>query len=540
MPGKEYTEERAVVYARFSSSKQHETSIEGQLTAAHKYAETKGYKIIREYCDRAKTGTNDRRDEFQKMLSDCAKHQFSVIIVWKVDRFGRNREEITFNKYRAKKHGVRVEYVAENIVEGPEGVILESVLEGMAEYFSKQLSQNVQRGLLEAAKKHHVPGGNSVSYGYRAAADKTYEINPDTGPVVTKIFDMYAAGSTESEIVTWLNSQGYRTQRGAAFNRMSLVKMLKNERYIGTYTYKDIIRDENVIPPLVEKDVFRKVQEMLKVNKRQPSHRWTYSEYILTGKLFCGKCGASMVGRSGTGKAKTKYCYYQCFDQMHKKGCDKKAVRKEYIEDLVLERIHTVLDNQEIFDMIINKTWEFYLKEDADNSEEEALQNQLSAVEKGLQRLIKSVEDGMPYDLVKGRVEELEDQRTTIKKALEDHEIARAIKLTRDHIQFFLEKMRDADRTDPEAQKRLIDTFVRKIFVYDDHILITLNYHGNGNEITVNDIEKASTSDTTEVFECACSTVHEKATCEHFRILWFSDVIALEIPISKPKRSRRP
>ena len=128
MTGKKENE-LAVVYARFSSSKQQETSIEGQLAAAHKYAETKGYTIIREYCDRAKTGTNDNREEFQRMLSDTAKHQFTVIIVWKVDRFGRNREEITFNKYRAKKNGVRVEYVAENVVEGPEGVILESVLE---------------------------------------------------------------------------------------------------------------------------------------------------------------------------------------------------------------------------------------------------------------------------------------------------------------------------------------------------------------------------------------------------------------------------
>lgn len=521
--------ELAVVYARFSSSKQHETSIEGQIAAAHKYAEAKGYTIIGEYCDRAKTGTNDNREEFQRMLADTAKHSFSVIIVWKVDRFGRNREEITFNKYRAKKNGVRVEYVAENISEGPEGVILESVLEGMAEYFSKQLSQNVHRGLLEAAKKHHVPGGNAISYGYRAAPDKTYEIDPATGPVVTKIFDMYAAGQTESEIIRWLNDQGYHTRHGVAFNRTSLVKMLRNERYIGTYIYKDIIRDEDVIPPLVSKDVFRKVQDLLQVNKRQPSHQWSYSDYILTGKLFCGKCGASMVGRSGTSKTGAKYCYYQCWNQMHKKGCDKKAVRQEYIEDLVLSQIHKVLDNPELLTFIADKTWEFYLKEDADHTETEALQAQLQNAENSLRRLVKSVEEGMPFDLIKPRLDELEGQRAALKKALAERELARAMELTRDHIQFFLEKMRDSDRTDPEAQKRLIDTFIRAIFVYDDHILITLNYTGDGSKITIEDIEKASTSDTTEVFECTRSGVPERVTCELSRILWFLDVIALDI-----------
>ena len=522
--------ENAVVYARFSSAKQQETSIEGQLAAARQYAEAKGYTIIKEYCDRAKTGTNDNREAFQQMLSDCSKKQFTVIIVWKVDRFGRNREEITFNKYRAKKCGVRVEYVAENIAEGPEGVILESVLEGMAEYFSKQLSQNVKRGLLEAAKKHHVPGGGAISYGYRAAKDKTYEIDPATGPVVTKIFNLYASGMTESEVIEWLNAQGYRTQRGVAFSRSSLVKMLRNERYIGTYIYKDIIREEDVIPPLVDKDVFRKVQELLKKNQAQPARQWAYEEYILTGKLYCGKCGEAMVGRSGTSKSGAKYCYYQCLSQMYKRGCHKKAVRKDLIEGIVLGRIHEVLDNPELLEAIVDKTWEYYQKEDTDTAEMEAMQAQLEATEKAVGRLVKSVEEGMPFDLVKARLEELEGQKAALKKALAERELARAVKLTRDHIQFFLEKLRDTDREDPEVQKRLIDTFVRAIFVYDDHILITLNYSEEG-QAKVEDVKKASDSGTVAVFERARSTVPERAPCEHhsLRFLWFSDVIAVDV-----------
>ena len=530
MTGKKTDGEMAVVYARFSSAKQHETSIEGQLAAAQKYAEKKGYTIIREYCDRAKTGTNDNREAFQQMLHDCAKKQFSVIIVWKVDRFGRNREEITFNKYKAKKNGVRVEYVAENVVEGPEGVILESVLEGMAEYYSLQLSQNVRRGLLEAAKKHHVPGGRAIAFGYKAAADKTYEIDPVTGPIAKKIFEMYAAGSTEFEIIRYLNEQGHRTKRGVAFNRSSLKKMLHNELYIGTYIYKDIIRDEGAVPALIDKDTFRKVQDMLKINKRMPSHKWSYSDYLLTGKLFCGKCGSSMIGKSGTSRTGDKHCYYGCWNRHNGKGCDKQNVRQDYIEPLVLAKIHEILHDPEIFQLIVDKTWEFYLKQDTEQTEIQAMQTELESVEKGISNLVKSVESGMPFELIQTRLDELNGQKAALKKALADRELAKGIKLTKDRIQFFLETMRDMDTDNLEAKKRLIDTFVNAIFLYDDHFLITLNFSGDGNTVKVEDIEKATTDGTSEVFDCSRSPVPERPTEEPLRLIWYMhlDVFAIE------------
>lgn len=534
MASRKADNEMAVIYARFSSSKQHETSIEGQIAAARKYAADKGYTILREYCDRAKTGTNDNRDAFQQMLNDCAKKQFSVIIVWKVDRFGRNREEITFNKYRARKNGVRVEYVAENISDGPEGVILESVLEGMAEYFSRQLSQNVQRGLLEAAKKHHVPGGNAVSYGYRAAKDKTYEIDPDEAPVVKLVFDMYAAGKTEFEIIRYLNSHGIRTKRGSEFKKNSLIKMLHNERYIGTYIFKDIIREENVIPPIVSKDVFRKVQEMLKINRRMPSNKWSYTDYILTGKLFCGMCGSQMAGVSGTSRSGDKHSYYACMKRWKEKACDKKNVRQDVIEPLVLEAIYTILDDHDLIQYIADKTWELYLRQDTEQEEIRMLNNELQAAEKGRNNLMKAVESGMPYDLAEGRINELNGQISDIKKALAERELMKKFKLSKELILFTLEKFRDMDRENRDAQKRLIDVFVNAIFLYDDKVTITFNYSGeNSSTITLSDIEKASTDDTLEVFERACSGVPVDAAFEPLRVFWIRarSVFAVELKL---------
>ena len=479
----------AVVYARYSSHSQGEQSIEGQIAAARKYADAKGYTIVHEYIDRAISGRTDNRDAFQQMLSDCAKKQFSVIIVWKVDRFGRNREEITFNKYRAKKHDVRVEYVAENLPDSPEGVILESVLEGMAEYYSLQLAQNVRRGMLESAKKHRATG--KMPLGYQKAKDGTYEVDPDTAPIVQLIFEKYASGSTMAEIVKYLNGQGYKTARGKPFTKNSLPRILSSEKYIGVYTY-DQIRDENAIPPLIDKETFATVQELLKTNRRMPSHRWSYTDFILTGKLFCGHCGSPMFGESGTGKMGVKYNYYTC--QQHRKkptACRKKSVRYDLIEPLVLNEIRSILCNDDLLEFIAENTWQYYLAQDTEQEQIRAMQKQLSDIDTGISNLVRSIEAGLFNSAIKARMDELEAQKMAITKALADKELERGFKLTKDHILYFLGRMKDMDIRDRECQRRLVETFVNAIFVYDDHLTLTFNYGGDSRTITLSEITDA-------------------------------------------------
>ena len=176
----------AVVYSRYSSHKQGEQSIEGQLASAYQFAAEHGYTIIHEYVDRAQTGRNDDREQFQQMLKDTAKRQFEAIIIWKIDRFGRNREEIAFNKYRCKKNGVKVLYTAESIPNTPERIVLEAVLEGMAEYYSVQLATNVKRGMDIAASKGQSVGG-TIPLEYRTGADKHSEPDPATALLVKRM-----------------------------------------------------------------------------------------------------------------------------------------------------------------------------------------------------------------------------------------------------------------------------------------------------------------------------------------------------------------
>lgn len=521
----------AVVYARYSSHNQGEQSIEGQLAAAKAYAEAKGYTIVHEYIDRAMTGRNDNRDEFQQMLSDTAKKQFSVIILWKVDRFGRNREEITFNKYRCKKNGVRVEYVAENVPNAPEGVILESVLEGMAEYYSLQLSQNVKRGLLESAKKHHMIGGHEP-LGYNMGANKEYVIDPKTAPTVKLIFEMYANGSTVSEIIAHLNANGHRTKQGKEFTKNSLSVVLKNEKYIGRYIYKDLIDDEDAIPAIVEKDVFYKVQDMLKINRRMPSHKWSYTDYLLTDKLFCGKCGSMMVGESGFGKMGVKYNYYMCSKHRKEKTCDKKTVRADWLEELVIGKVvKEIVNNDELLEFIAETTWQYYLSQDEDRERLEAMQRQLDDIDKAIGNLVKAIEMGIINDATVSRMNELEAQKAAIIKARADKELERGFKLTKDHILFFLEQFKNMDYSDRECQRRLVNVFINSIYLYDDELKVVFNFGGDNSTITLKELSKAEHA---KEFVCCVPSPALTITYEPV-IMWFSHVFVVNVKI--PERS---
>lgn len=463
----------AVVYARYSSRGQTEQSIEGQLAAAQKYAGEKGYTIVGEYIDRAMTGRNDDRDSFQRMLSDCAKRQFGVIIVWKVDRFGRNRQEITFNKYRAKKHGVRVEYVAENISEGPEGVILESVLEGMAEYYSLQLSQNVKRGLLESAKKHQVVGGK-VPLGYKIAEDKTYAVDEETAPIVREIFRRYAEGEHQAAIISWLNESGFRNKQGKPFTKNSLVGLLHNERYVGVYLYKDLIRDENAIPAIIDMETFRTVQERLKINRRQPSTRWVYSDYLLTDKLFCGHCGAPMVGESGSSHTGRKYSYYACQTARKKHACNKKAIRQDALENFVMKQISSILLDDEMLEHIAQAAWDYHEAQDSNDDEREMLHGQIKEIEKSEASLVEAIARGVVSPVIDNKLNELAQQKAQLEAALSRLQINSGVELTKEHILFFLIKLRELDVNDKKCRKVLVDTFVNAVYLFDDGRVTTV------------------------------------------------------------------
>ena len=223
------------------------------------------------------------------------------------------------------------------------GIILEAVIEGMAAYYSEQLSQNVRRGMRATAQKAQYTGG-SCPLGYTIDENKKYVVDPKHAPTVKLIYEMYAEGKTVTEIVNELNSRGIRNSKGKPFTFNSLNKVLKNKKYIGIYSYNKEVIIENAIPPILDTELFYKVQEMLYQNQKAAAHRKAKVDYLLFGKLFCGKCGTMMVGVCGTSKTGARHHYYLCPTQK-KKLCKKKAVRQHWIENLVLEQAAKLLQD---------------------------------------------------------------------------------------------------------------------------------------------------------------------------------------------------
>lgn len=250
---------KGVIYARYSSDNQREESIEGQLRECMEFAEKNDITILGNYIDRALTARTDNRPEFQRMVKDSGKKMFDVVLVWKLDRFSRDRYDSARYKNTLKKNGVKVVSVTEKIEEGSSGILLESVLEGYAEYFSADLSEKVIRGLTENALKCKFNGG-SVPLGFVIDKEQHFQIDPLTSPLILETYTMYSDGKTIKDIVSYLNSKGIKNSKGSTISFDVVTRILKNRRYIGEYSYRDIIVPDD-IPAIVPKDLFERVQE---------------------------------------------------------------------------------------------------------------------------------------------------------------------------------------------------------------------------------------------------------------------------------------
>lgn len=299
-----------VIYARFSSHSQTEQSIEGQLKVCYEYAAANGHNVIGEYIDRAISGTTDNRAEFQRMISDSDKHAFEAVLVYQLDRFARNRYDSAINKAKLKRNGVRVISAKENIADDASGILVEGVLESMAEYYSVELSQKIRRGMGINAQKC-LSNGSNPGLGNIVNPDRTFGVDEEAAAVVREIFERYAAGQTKADIVKEMQRRKVKTSLGKDFSYNSLSKMLRNRRYLGIYIY-DGVETPGGMPKILDKDLFERVQDMLDKNVRVPARKRGDGECLLTTKLFCGYCREMMTGYGGTSKTGAYYPYYVC------------------------------------------------------------------------------------------------------------------------------------------------------------------------------------------------------------------------------------
>ena len=456
-----------VIYARYSSHNQQETSIEGQIKECRRYAKQHNINIIKEYADRAMTGTNDKRPEFQQMIEDSSKKQFQVVLIYQYDRFSRNNQDSYVYMGLLAKNGVEVKSIRENVTDDASGFLMKSIFVGMAAYFSKELSQKVKRGLDVCAESYRYLGG-TIPLGLKVTDDKMYEIDISTSFIVENIFKMYSEDKTMAEIIRYLNSLGLKTSQGNDFNKGSIRRILTNKKYIGIYTYKNN-ETKNALPRIISDELFNKVQIMLEKNKKAPSRSKGEDSYLLTSKLYCGYCKSGMHGFSGTSKTGALHRYYQCFNAKLKK-CNKKNEKKEFIENLVINETKKLLTTETI-NIISNEVFKIFQKEKNNNNKINYIKKEIKTVDKSISNLLMAIEKGQNVDIILNQLTTRQEQKKKLEQELALEEMKNP-EITVKHIRFFLSQLKKGNINDIAYRKALIDTLVYKVYLYDDHLTI--------------------------------------------------------------------
>ncbi len=480
----------AVIYARYSSDNQREESIEGQIRECTAFAEKNGITILKHYIDRAFSAKTDNRPEFQNMIRDSGKHLFDTVIVWKLDRFARNRYDSARYKTTLKKNGVRVVSATEIISDGAEGILLESLLEGMAEYYYADLSEKVIRGMTENALKCKYNGG-SLPIGYIVDKEQHFQIDPLKSPFILEAYKKYADGCTMTQIRDWLNETGIKNARNQPFNYNNVQLILKNRRYTGEYIYRDVVIPDG-IPAIVPKDLFDRVQEKMAKNKKAPARHKAEDDYLLTTKLFCGYCGAYLCGESGTSRTGEVHHYYKCVTvKKHRGNCHKRTEKKDWLEDLVVEQTMKMVMDDKVIEAIVSMLLDLQNKE---SSNLPLYEHQLRETENGIENLLNAIQQGIFTKSTKTRLDELEKIKQELEINISCERLAKP-KLTKEQMTFWLHRFRKLDVNKKSHRKMLIDTFINAIFLYDDKILLTFNFKDGTKTITFNDVKTAIDSE---------------------------------------------
>ena len=487
--------EKAIIYARYSSDKQTEQSIEGQIRECEAFAKSKGYTIIGKYIDRALTGKADARPDFLRMVKDSHKKLFDYVIVYTLDRFSRSRYDSAHYKHILKKNGVKVLSAKENINDDPSGILMETVLEGMAEYYSAELSVKVSRGMYEGFLKGYSSG--SSCYGYdlvpvnphnKISKTKMFLINENEANIVRKIFADYAGGLPIVKIHEWLVANEIKNRKGQILHENTIMHILKNKKYIGTLKFGDHEREE-AIPVIVSKELFAEAQKRIAKNRRNNAPLKVKIKYLLSSKIYCGYDKKSVAADSANKSNGTVYRYYKCVSNKNRGGtCEHKAVDKAWLENLVFNETMKLLMTKGMIEKISRQVIE-YNEQRRTGTDLERYEIQLAEVQSKIDNLLNAIMAGIVTADTKQKMIELESEKSDLNWRIEGERLNTPIKLIYDEVVFWFIQFTKGDINDEAFRQRIVDTFINKIILWNEKIIITYNIKGrDGDKITVEEI----------------------------------------------------
>ena len=452
---------RAAIYARFSSHNQRDESIEIQVDKSREFCEESSLTVVRVYSDYAKTGKNTNRGEFQQMLKDAQKGLFDYVVIYKVTRIMRNRDEMALARIMLRKSGVEILYAGETLGEGSTKVLHLGMLEVLAEYESAVDSERIRDGIQKNAQRGMVSGQRL--YGWDVSGDR-FVINEREAAVMRKMKNMLFSGSTVADIQRAVKTE--RTRRGKPFSHNSITKLLMREQNCGTYNFAGV-RIPNGMPAIWSRQEQEEIVAVL--SGRGHKHRVSDGEqvYALSGKMFCRACGRWFVGTSGTGKSGKVYHYYRC------PKC-RRTFRRNVIEDAVADTIIESIKEPRVRERIIT-TLEMMIAEAAEDDapkESERIEAEIRRIDTAFERIWQAIEDGFAPPGGKDRIEELKARQAGLKEELTAAlEAENAEELTLDDYVAWLDTL--GAECDPFE---VIDTFIRFIQIDCDEVQLFFSF----------------------------------------------------------------
>lgn len=454
---------KAIIYARFSCSKQREASIEDQVRICREWCCAHRHKVIAEYTDSAISGRTDNRPAFQRMIANAGEAELCV--VYMMDRFSRDVYDAPIYKKKLRDKGCKVVSATEAMPDGPEALLIEKLYEGLAAIESAHTSERVKRGMYGNALKCMANGYKVFGY---SIVDGFYEVNPQEAAIVREVFNRHNAGESSNSIARDLAARGIKTRHNNRAGYSFVYTMLHNEKYRGIYSWGDV-RTSGGMPRIIDEEVWHMAQTV-KPKRDKANENW--HTYTLAGRCLCAECCRNMQGMTAHGHG-GEYHYYKC------PSTHVKAVRAEWMEVELARGLREILGDAALVHEIALEAEEYNKSSQAHAARESAAER-LREAQKTIDNLTQAVADGMPYELVSERLANAQD---VVAATTHELEVAAQTDFCVEEFEAFLRLgagLNDAT---------LLDAMIYQVIVSDSHVIATLNFD-NGDEPTRLSVER--------------------------------------------------
>ncbi|NBJ16939.1 MAG: hypothetical protein FNP40_15555 [Dehalobacter sp. 4CP] len=482
----------AAAYARYSTDKQNENSIESQLDAIIKYCQVNNHTITATFIDEATTGTNINRPGFINLLEGAKKHQFECVVIYDISRGSRDVGDWFNFRKEMQQLNIKVISATEKLgdMSNPNDFLVELINVGLGQHMVLQTRQKSMAGVAQRAKQGVFLGG-IAPLGYDIV-NGSYVVNQWEAGSVKLIFALYGIGKSYNHIIQELAKKGYKGKRGQPLGKNSLNAILQNERYIGVYTWNkhknkymgkwiggtlnpDMVKLENSITPIIDKETWERVQQRMNNNRRNASNS-AKNTYLLSGLIECGECGGTYTGKTNTNSKGYATRYYVCGNKYRNHSCNAKNINADEIETAVVAQLKNYLQTTD-FGIIADETLKAYESTKSNHSEE---RKELDKLQKELQNCTNAIKNGLIYPELKSEIESIQTRIGALKKAIST---SSDIVITREMIIDKLKK--DVENITADDIPRLVKTYVTKIKAHNNEIIITggVNMLGCGGRI---------------------------------------------------------